>query len=75
MSRSECCASICSVWWGLNGLGASGVAQVEWEVLMRGDGGGEVGPKPGALTPALLTLLRRTPLRGERFTDKLHNAA
>lgn len=65
MSRSECCAPICSVWWGLNGLETSGVAQVEWEVLMRGDGGGggEVELKPAALTPALLTPLRRVPLR------------
>lgn len=46
MSQSECSAPICSVRWGENGLGASGVAQDEWEVLMRGDeGGGEIEPK------------------------------
>lgn len=63
MSKSECSAPISSVRWGVNGSGASGVAQDEWEVLMRGDeGGGEVELKRSTLTASLLTPLRHTPL-------------
>lgn len=76
MSQSKSSSPIRSVWWVLNGLGASGVAQDEWEVLMRGDeGGGEVKLKPGAITAALLAPCRRTQLRGDSLTSctMLHN--
>lgn len=63
MSQSECRAPIFSVRWGEKGLGASGVAQDEWEVLMRGDeGGGELELKASSLKASLLTPLRHTPL-------------
>jgi len=63
MSQSECRAPICSVRWGEKGLGTSGVAQDELEVLMRGDeGGGELELKTSSLKAYLLTPLRHTPL-------------